>query len=48
METFIKHPEFQKLNVGFALDEGKEITTHSHQVEGLHSYDLFLVCVCVS
>uniref|UniRef100_A0A8B9HP78 N-acyl-aliphatic-L-amino acid amidohydrolase n=1 Tax=Astyanax mexicanus TaxID=7994 RepID=A0A8B9HP78_ASTMX len=22
METFINHPEFQKLNVGFALDEG--------------------------
>uniref|UniRef100_A0AAQ5XY85 N-acyl-L-amino-acid amidohydrolase n=1 Tax=Amphiprion ocellaris TaxID=80972 RepID=A0AAQ5XY85_AMPOC len=22
METFVKHPEFQKLNVGFALDEG--------------------------
>uniref|UniRef100_A0A4W4E1K6 Peptidase M20 dimerisation domain-containing protein n=1 Tax=Electrophorus electricus TaxID=8005 RepID=A0A4W4E1K6_ELEEL len=22
MESFIKHPEFQKLNVGFALDEG--------------------------
>uniref|UniRef100_A0AAQ5X331 N-acyl-aliphatic-L-amino acid amidohydrolase n=1 Tax=Amphiprion ocellaris TaxID=80972 RepID=A0AAQ5X331_AMPOC len=26
METFVKHPEFQKLNVGFALDEG--ITVH--------------------
>lgn len=23
METFVKHPEFQKLNIGFALDEGK-------------------------
>uniref|UniRef100_A0A8C4HJE2 N-acyl-aliphatic-L-amino acid amidohydrolase n=1 Tax=Dicentrarchus labrax TaxID=13489 RepID=A0A8C4HJE2_DICLA len=22
METFVKHPEFQKLNIGFALDEG--------------------------
>ncbi|TKS71374.1 Aminoacylase-1A [Collichthys lucidus] len=22
METFVKHPEFQKLNLGFALDEG--------------------------
>uniref|UniRef100_A0A3P8UJD2 Aminoacylase 1 n=1 Tax=Cynoglossus semilaevis TaxID=244447 RepID=A0A3P8UJD2_CYNSE len=22
METFIKHPEFKKLNIGFALDEG--------------------------
>lgn len=28
METFIKHPEFHKLNVGFALDEGKQ-TTHT-------------------
>uniref|UniRef100_A0A3P8TA28 N-acyl-aliphatic-L-amino acid amidohydrolase n=1 Tax=Amphiprion percula TaxID=161767 RepID=A0A3P8TA28_AMPPE len=26
METFVKHPEFQKLNIGFALDEG--ITVH--------------------
>ncbi len=24
METFVKHPEFQKLNIGFALDEGKQ------------------------
>lgn len=23
METFVKHQEFQKLNIGFALDEGK-------------------------
>uniref|UniRef100_A0A672GIE6 N-acyl-aliphatic-L-amino acid amidohydrolase n=1 Tax=Salarias fasciatus TaxID=181472 RepID=A0A672GIE6_SALFA len=23
METFVKHPEFQKLNIGFSLDEGK-------------------------
>ena len=23
METFVTHPEFQKLNIGFALDEGK-------------------------
>lgn len=23
METFVKHPEFKKLNIGFALDEGK-------------------------
>lgn len=23
METFVKHSEFQKLNIGFALDEGK-------------------------
>lgn len=22
METFVQHPEFQKLNIGFALDEG--------------------------
>ncbi|XP_051932842.1 aminoacylase-1-like isoform X2 [Hippocampus zosterae] len=22
METFVRHPEFQKLNIGFALDEG--------------------------
>lgn len=22
METFVKHPEFQQLNIGFALDEG--------------------------
>lgn len=22
METFVTHPEFQKLNIGFALDEG--------------------------
>lgn len=22
METFVEHPEFQKLNIGFALDEG--------------------------
>uniref|UniRef100_A0A8C5I0I0 N-acyl-aliphatic-L-amino acid amidohydrolase n=1 Tax=Gouania willdenowi TaxID=441366 RepID=A0A8C5I0I0_GOUWI len=26
METFVKHPEFQQLNIGFALDEG--ITVH--------------------
>lgn len=26
METFVKHPEFQNLNIGFALDEGKYIT----------------------
>lgn len=26
METFVTHPEFQKLNIGFALDEGKYIT----------------------
>lgn len=26
METFVKHPEFQKLNIGFALDEGEWIT----------------------
>uniref|UniRef100_A0A8C4ZZZ2 Peptidase M20 dimerisation domain-containing protein n=1 Tax=Gadus morhua TaxID=8049 RepID=A0A8C4ZZZ2_GADMO len=26
METFVTHPEFQKLNIGFALDEG--ITIH--------------------
>lgn len=25
METFVRHPEFQKLNIGFALDEGKLI-----------------------
>lgn len=24
METFVKHPEFLKLNIGFALDEGKQ------------------------
>lgn len=24
METFVKHPEFHKLNIGFALDEGKQ------------------------
>lgn len=24
METFVKHPEFKKLNIGFALDEGKK------------------------
>lgn len=23
METFVKHSEFQKLNIGFALDEGE-------------------------
>lgn len=23
METFVKHPEFNKLNIGFALDEGE-------------------------
>lgn len=23
MESFVKHSEFQKLNIGFALDEGK-------------------------
>lgn len=23
METFVKHPEFQNLNIGFAFDEGK-------------------------
>lgn len=23
METFVTHPEFQKLNIGFALDEGE-------------------------
>lgn len=23
METFVKHPDFQKLNIGFALDEGE-------------------------
>lgn len=22
METFVTHPEFQKLNIGFSLDEG--------------------------
>lgn len=26
METFVTHPEFQKLNIGFALDEGKYST----------------------
>lgn len=29
METFVKHPEFQKLNIGFALDEGKELTVNA-------------------
>lgn len=24
METFVKQPEFHKLNIGFALDEGKK------------------------
>lgn len=24
METFVKRPEFHKLNIGFALDEGKK------------------------
>ncbi len=24
METFVKHPDFQRLNIGFALDEGKQ------------------------
>lgn len=23
MDTFVKQPEFHKLNIGFALDEGK-------------------------
>lgn len=26
METFVKHPEFKKLNIGFALDEGKQVS----------------------
>lgn len=30
METFVKHPEFQKLNIGFALDEGKQIFVFNH------------------
>lgn len=32
METFIKHPEFQKLNVGFALDEGLANPTEAFTV----------------
>lgn len=27
METFVKHPEFQQLNIGFALDEGRTSTS---------------------
>lgn len=27
METFVTHPEFQKLNIGFALDEGSYVVT---------------------
>lgn len=29
METFVKQPEFHKLNIGFALDEGKKIKRYS-------------------
>uniref|UniRef100_A0A8B9HN14 Aminoacylase 1 n=1 Tax=Astyanax mexicanus TaxID=7994 RepID=A0A8B9HN14_ASTMX len=32
METFINHPEFQKLNVGFALDEGLANPTEAFTV----------------
>lgn len=45
METFVKHPEFQQLNIGFALDEG--ITQSSHSVAALrhpkHGNDCFSV-----
>uniref|UniRef100_A0A672KUQ8 N-acyl-aliphatic-L-amino acid amidohydrolase n=1 Tax=Sinocyclocheilus grahami TaxID=75366 RepID=A0A672KUQ8_SINGR len=32
METFVKHPEFQKLNIGFALDEGLANPTNAYTV----------------
>lgn len=32
METFVKHPEFQKLNMGFALDEGLANPTNAYTV----------------
>uniref|UniRef100_A0A8C2C2W2 N-acyl-aliphatic-L-amino acid amidohydrolase n=1 Tax=Cyprinus carpio TaxID=7962 RepID=A0A8C2C2W2_CYPCA len=32
METFVKHPEFQKLNIGFALDEGLANPTNANTV----------------
>ena len=30
METFVKHPEFHKLNIGFALDEGTYVCVFFH------------------
>ncbi|KAI2650120.1 Aminoacylase-1A [Labeo rohita] len=32
METFVKHPEFHKLNIGFALDEGLANPTNAYTV----------------
>lgn len=44
MEMFITHPEFHKLNVGFALDEGKESHTHTHSSQCTCGIAHSLVC----
>uniref|UniRef100_A0A8D3D8I5 Peptidase M20 dimerisation domain-containing protein n=1 Tax=Scophthalmus maximus TaxID=52904 RepID=A0A8D3D8I5_SCOMX len=48
METFVKHPEFKKLNIGFALDEGLANPGEAFTLAFVYSNCVILTTVIMS